>query len=218
MKKASSANTSAAAASVAPATVPVPAFRTLKTGTCPNLSESAKLGYHIGCDADSRIQLSVHSNSGKGFFSREWVSLDAIFKAIDKCPKDKPLNAFWLAPLYAGKSVNTPSFLMAVLLAEGLVKKVERNYEKVSHETFVSEVNKLIESGVDIKVEDKPKKGAAKPKASPAIDKSSPTDSGAASAKAVSTQPESSNEVVPIKKPTRKASTKVPSKAERSPL
>ena len=210
MKKATAADTTTPAASAATS---APLIRILKTGTCPNLSESAKLGYHIGCDADSRIQLSVHSNSGKGFFSREWVSLDAIFKAIDKCPKDKPLNAFWLAPLYAGKSVNTPSFLMAVLLAEGLVKKVERNYEKVSHDKFVSELNKLIESGVDIKVEDKPKRGEAKPKASPAIDKSSPTDPGAAS-----TQPESPNEVVPIKKPTRKASTKVPSKAERSPL
>ena len=168
MKKASPAmnqTSPAAPTKAAPATVPAPTFRILKTGTCPNLSESATLGYHIGCNADSRIQLSVHSNSGKGFFSREWVSLDAIFKAIDKCPKDKPLNAFWLAPLYAGKSVNTPSFLMAVLLAEGLVKKVERNYEKVSHEKFVSEVNKLIESGVDIKVEEQPKpKGDTKAK------------------------------------------------------
>jgi len=216
MKKASAAP---APSNTTPATPPAPSttaavnIRILKTSTCPNLSESAKLGYYIGCNADSRIQLSVHSNSGKGFFSREWVSLDAIFKAIDKCPKDKPLNAFWLAPLYAGKSVHTPSFLMAVLLAEGLVKKVERNYEKVSHDKFVSELNKLIASGVDIKVEDKPKRGAAKPKTSPAIDKSSPTDSGAAAI-----QPESPNEVVPIKKPTRKASTKVPSKAERSPL
>jgi hypothetical protein len=194
--------------SPAASTNAAPLIRILKTGTCPNLSESAKLGYHIGCNADSKIQLSVHSNSGKGFFSREWVSLDAIFKAIDKCPKDKPLNSFWLGSLYAGKSVNTPSFLMAVLLAEGLVKKVERNYEKVSHAGFVAEINKLIESGVDIKFEDKPKKGEAKSKASPAIDKSSPTDSGAAPAN----QPESPNEVVPIKKPTRKASTKAPSK------
>jgi hypothetical protein len=209
MKKASPAvSTTAAPATKPAAAIPTaPLIRILKSGTCPNLSESAKLGYHIGCNADSRIQLSVHSNSGKGFFSREWVSLDAIFKAIDKCPKDKPLNGFWLGPLYAGKSINTPSFLMAVLLAEGLVKKVDRNYEKVSHDGFVSEVNKLIESGVDIKVEDKPKNGEAKSKASPAIDKSSPTDSGAAS-----TQPESPNEVVPIKKPTRRSSTKAPSK------
>jgi len=196
MKKASpTVSTTAAPANKPAAAIPSePLIRILKSGTCPNLSESAKLGYHIGCTADSRIQLSVHSNSGKGFFSREWVSLDAIFKAIDKCPKDKPLNSFWLGPLYAGKSVNTPSFLMAVLLAEGLVKKVERNYEKVSHAGFVSEVNKLIEAGVDLKVDDaKPKKGEVKPKA--------------ASAPAVSTK-----EVAPIKKPTRRSSTKAPSK------
>jgi len=211
MKKATAATNQSKAVmnQTSPATVPAPLIRILKTGTCPNLSESATLGYHVGCNADSRIQLSVNSNSGKGFFSREWVSLDAVFKAIDKCPKDKPLNAFWLGPLYAGKSVNTPSFLMAVLLAEGLVKKVERNYEKVSHAAFVSEVEKLIASGVDLKVEDKPKKGEAKPKASPAIDKS--MGSGAASANATSTQSESPNEAAPIKKPTRKASANAPS-------
>ena len=138
----------------APSTPSAPLIRILKTGTCPNLSDSARLTYHIGCNAESRIQLRVHSNSGKGYFSREWVSLDAILKAIDKCPKGKPLNGFWLTPLYAGKSINTPSFLMAVLLAEGLVKKVDRNYEKVSHDGFVSEVNKLIEAGVDLKADD----------------------------------------------------------------
>lgn len=146
-----------------PTTAPI--IRILKTATCPNLSDSAKLGYHIGCNAESQIMLRVFSNSKKGFFSREWISFDAILKAIDKAPKDKPWNAFWLGPLYAGKSINTPSFLMAVLLAEGIVKKVERNYEKVSHEAFVEQVKKLIESGVDIKVEDPAKpKGDTKAK------------------------------------------------------
>lgn len=142
-----------------------PTIRILKTAACPNLSDSAKLGYHIGCNAESQIMLRVFSNSKKGFFSKEWISLDAILKAIEKCPKDKPLNGFWLGPLYAGKSINTPSFLMAVLLAEGIVKKVERNYEKVSHDAFVEQVNKLIESGVDIKVDDQAKpKGDTKAK------------------------------------------------------
>jgi hypothetical protein len=145
-------------------TTTTPIIRILKASTCPNLSDSAKLGYHIGCTTDSKIQLRVHSNTSKGFFSREWISLDAILKAIDKCPKDKPLNAFWLGSLYAGKSINTPSFLMAVLLAEDLVKKVERNYEKLSHDAFVAEVNKLIASDVDIKVEEKPRKAEVKPK------------------------------------------------------
>lgn len=175
-----------------------PIIRILKEGTCPNLSGSARLGYHIGCNAESKILLHVHSNSGSGYFSKEWVSLDAVLKALGKCPKDKPLTAFWLGSLFVGKSINTPSFLMAVLLEEALVKKVERCYELLSHDAIVSEVKKLIESGVDLRVEDKPKKGAAKSKA---------TSSKATSTKAVSTK-----EVAPIKKPTRRASTKVPSK------
>lgn len=165
-----------------------PLIRILKTATCPNLSDSAKLGYHIGCNAESKIQLRVHSNSGSGYFSREWVSLDAIFKALDKCPKDKPLTAFWLHPLLVGKSINTPSFLMAVLLAEGLVQKAERNYERCN-KGFISEVNKLIESGVDIKVEDQAKpKGDAKvkveTKAASTIKKTKPIAPGTPAIKA----------------------------------
>ena len=93
---------SVATTTTAPITTPV--IRILKTGTCPNLSGSAKLGYHIGCTPDSSIQMRVYTNSGTGYFSKEWVSLDAVFKALDKCPKDKPLNAFWLVPMYVGKS------------------------------------------------------------------------------------------------------------------
>lgn len=187
MKKASAApapsTTTAPATPAAPPTTPAANIRILKIGSCPNLSDSAKLGYMVGCNAESKIQLRVFSNSGKGYFSREWVSLDAILKAIGKCPKGKPLNGFWLTPLYAGKSVNTPSFLMAVLLAEGLVKKVDRNYEKVSHDGFVSEVNKLIEAGVDLKADEKPKKQDAKPKAEPPIKKPGRKASGTATAK-----------------------------------
>jgi hypothetical protein len=151
-------------ASIQPAAAPAvtPLLRILKTATCPNLSDSAKLGYHIGCNAESQILLRVHSNSGSGYFSKEWVSLDAVLKALDKCPKDKPLTAFWLHTLFVGKSINTPSFLMAVLLAEGLVKKVERNYERCDHKEFVSEMNKLIDSGAGVKIDAEPK---AKPKA-----------------------------------------------------
>ena len=212
MNKASSvvSNTAAPATKPAAAIPTAPLIRILKTSTCPNLSGSAKLSYHIGCTPESKIQFRIFANTGSGFFSKEWVSFDAILKAIDKCPKDKPLNAFWLGSLYAGKSINTPSFLMAVLLAEGLVKKVERNYEKVSHAGFVSEVNKLIASGVDLKVEDKPKKAKAhkvdaKPQqVEPQKDEAKPK---AASAPAVPTK-----EVASIKKPTRRASTKVPAK------
>lgn len=146
-------------------TVSAPLIRILKNGTCPNLSDSAKLGYHIGCNAESQIMLRVHSNTGSGYFSREWVSMDALLKALDKAPKEKPLTAFWLHPLFVGKSINTPSFMMAVLLEEGLVKKVERCYELVSPDAFVGEVNKLIASGVDLKFEEKPKKAGIKPKA-----------------------------------------------------
>lgn len=188
MKKSTAAQVTTKASDVVAdqpsAAASAPLVRILKIGTCPNLSESAKLGYMIGCTPGSKIQLRVHSNSGSGYFSREWVSLDAAFKALDKCPKDKPLNAYWLGPLFVGKSINTPSFLMAVLLAEGLVKKVDRNYERTDPASFVGEVKKLIASGVDLKVDDEPTKKAATPKAEPLIKKPARRASRAAPAKA----------------------------------
>lgn len=178
MKQAKSVTTTPAAAESAPL------IRILKTGTCPNLSESATLGYMVGCTADSKIQLRVHSNTGSGYFSREWVSLDAVSKALDKCPKDKPLNAYWLGSLFVGKSINTPSFLMAVLLAEGLVEKVERNYARLDPAGFIGKVKKLIEAGVDLKIEEPPKKAQVKPKVEQFIQKPTRRASRALPAKA----------------------------------
>ena len=188
MKKSTAAEVATKAvdvvASSSPASTSAPLIRILKVRTCPNLSDSATLGYMLGCTPESKIQLRIHSNSGSGYFSREWVSLDAIFRALDKCPKDKPLNAFWLGPLLVGKSINTPSFLMAVLLAEGLVKKADRNYERLNPTGFIGEVNKLIESGVDLKVDDESAKKVAKPKAEPPIKKLARKTSRTATTKA----------------------------------
>lgn len=188
MKKSTAAQVATQAADVVAdqpsAAASAPLVCILKVGTCPNLSESAKLGYMIGCTPESKVQLRVSSNSGSGYFSREWVSLDAVFKALDKCPKDKPLNAYWLGSLFAGKSINTPSFLMAVLLAEGLVKRVDRNYERLDPAGFVGEVKKLIEAGADLKVDDEPARKAAKPKAEPPIKKPARRASRTATTKA----------------------------------
>lgn len=130
-------------------------IRILKQETCPSLTGKSKLTYHIGCTADSAIYIRIYSNSGGGFFSQEWLAWPAIEQTLKKVKSGVPINSIHLSRLFKGKSVNTPSFLMAALRHEKLVKPIEgrqRSNELGDIDDFVDRVNQLIASDVDIKV------------------------------------------------------------------
>ena len=134
-------------------------IRIVKIGTTTNVSGKHKLTYHIGCDTESDIYFRVYENSGGGYFSTEWVSLKAIQQAIEQ--GRKPTTSFALYGLFNGKSVNTPAFLLAALLKEGLVNIHEDNqrcYAAANPDPFINEINLLIASDINIQIEDKPKK------------------------------------------------------------
>ncbi len=134
----------------------IPIIRILKIGACPNLSGKSNLGYHIGYSPESEICFRVVSNSGGGYFSPEWVLLTSIREALDKAPK--PITSFSLSALFRGKSVNTPSFLFAALLAEGLVQRDEENlrcYIVMPPDAFMADILQLIEAGTDLKAPQK---------------------------------------------------------------
>jgi hypothetical protein len=150
-----------------PATEPV--IRILKVGSCPSLSGKSTLTYHIGCTPKSNISIRVHANTGGGYFSKEWVLLSTIQHALEK--GNKQITAMIIQPLFRGKSANTPAFLLAVLKQEGLVqlsKDKQRCHEYIGTDKFMTEIKKLINSAVDLKVESKSnqatpiKKAAAK--------------------------------------------------------
>ncbi len=133
--------------------------RIVKVGTSTNVSGKHKLTYHIGCNANSDIHFRVYENSGGGYFSTEWVSLLAIQEAIEQ--GRKPTTSFALYGLFNGKSVNTPAFLLAALLKEGLVQIHQDNhrcYASTDPSPFIAEINQLIASNINIKVEPLPKK------------------------------------------------------------
>ena len=130
-------------------------MRVLATGTCDTLSGSSKLTYHIGCVPDGEIYLRVHSNTGGGFFSQEWISLQDILTALKKRPEGKPITSILLGPLFRGKSANTPGFLMAVLLHEKVVRSMQgklRRHELMDSSAFKSKVDKLLSDGGKAKV------------------------------------------------------------------
>jgi len=109
-------------------------IRILKIANCPNLSESSTLTYHVGVADDGEILFRLWKNTGAGYFSAEWVSINAIKAASDKVPADKPITSFILNQLFVGRSANNPSFLFAVLKQEGFVQRSEidiRCYDRV---------------------------------------------------------------------------------------
>lgn len=138
--------------------VAVPAIRVLKIASCPSLSGRSTLTYHLGISPDSDIKLRVFANSGGGFFSRDWVSLKAISQIMEKRTAANPVVSSSFGGLFAGKSVNTTGFILAVLKHLGLVKHIKekpRCYEAVDLSSFMAELKALIESSVDFNT-DKP--------------------------------------------------------------
>lgn len=140
-----------------PAPVTPPAVRIVKISTCPSLSGKSTLTYHLGCTGKAEIQIRVAANSGGGFFSVEWIALNTIQKVFARIPPDRPITSYPLQQLFRGKSVNTPSFLMAVLKHEGLVVPMtdkRRRFECVDPAAFIAMVKGLAASAIDLKVED----------------------------------------------------------------
>ena len=129
-------------------------MRILKVGSCSSRSGKSMLTYHIGCTPESTVHFRVYANSGNGFFSKEWLSLKTILELLPK--GGQTFTAFDLQPLLRGKSVNTPEFLLAVLVEEGLVKAAEkkRSYELAEPSPFMDKIKLLIESKTALKDED----------------------------------------------------------------
>ena len=91
----------------------------LKRASCPTLSGKSTLHYELGLDAKQALLFRITACNGGGFFSKEWVTLPAIRSALQK---SKAVTAILLFPLFKGKSVNTPGYLLAVLRAEKLIQ------------------------------------------------------------------------------------------------
>ena len=100
-------------------------IRGLNAGTSASPSGKAKLTNHIGFKADEQIQLRVHGNTGKGYFSKEWVAFSSISQALSRVPKDKAITSTSFKGVFQGKSVNSAGFLLGVLKNEALIRPLK---------------------------------------------------------------------------------------------
>ena len=121
-----------------------PAINIILTSKCPTISGKSTLTYNTGADDDDKIFIRVFSNSGGGYFSKEWISLDHITSVLSDVTGEH-ITSINLIPLFKGKSVNTPGYLLAVLLKEGLLAPIEdkkRKYQFTGTDKFMAKVAK----------------------------------------------------------------------------
>lgn len=124
-----------------------PEVRVLRGGTCPSLSSKSKLTYEFGCNAAGELQVRITKNSAAGYFSQDWMAWDQLLKVLAK-NGSRPITSHTLSPLFAGKSVNTAGFLLAVLKKEGLVQHMAekpRCYEPMDATAFLADLQILLE-------------------------------------------------------------------------
>ncbi len=134
-------------------------IRTLKTGNCSSRSGKSKLTYLIGADANSEIHFRIHSNTGNGFFNNDWIPLETLLELLSK--SGGAFTSFALYPLLKGKSNNTPAFIIAALLEEGIIHRstsLKRCYDLSSLNIFMDRIKPLIDVKTIIKEESKPSK------------------------------------------------------------
>ncbi len=127
--------------------IPESPMRILKVGTTSSLSNRSTLGYAIGCDDTNAIFLSLRSNTAAGMFSTNWIAFLDIAEALVHADK---ITSATLSGLYANTSRNNAGFMLAVLLAEGLVSPIERYYTRNDFKPFLQHINSLIDAGVDL--------------------------------------------------------------------
>ena len=119
--------------------------RILKTASCKTLSAKSTLTYQIGSE-DDELHIRISKNTGGGFFSDEWISMNDIQSVLEEHPAGTPVTSFLLQPIFQGKSVNTPAFLLAALAHEKLLIPMQgkkRSHEPVGSDEFTAKVEKM---------------------------------------------------------------------------
>ncbi len=135
--------------------VPAVPMRILKIGESSSLSGRSQLTYNIGCNAEGDIHVKVVANSGRGQFNADAIPLAAIEKLLTAHPADKPMTSRVMQPVFRSKSANSPAFLFACLLAEGLVKAgadKDSVYLLGDIDSLKQEMAALIAAGTDLAV------------------------------------------------------------------
>lgn len=120
-------------------------LRVLHSETCASLSNRSTLTFQLG-RRDSEFIFRIVGNTARGCFAAEWVTWTSALALLQSTT---PLNATALHPLFAGKSINTSGFLMAVLLHVGAIKaspNQRQGYELADLSDWMARMGALMSS------------------------------------------------------------------------
>ena len=101
-------------------------IKVIATKTCPSLSGKSQITYKLGLSEDDTLHIRLHENSGGGFFNGGWYPAGAIVAALRDVEADESVTSRAIAPLFRGRSANTPAFLTAALRNEGALLPYKR--------------------------------------------------------------------------------------------
>lgn len=91
----------------------------LKTAVCESISGRSTLTYQLSENTeDGSIYMRITENTGNGYFSNDWLKLDAL---IEQAYYEKYITAISINQFFSGRSVNTGAFLLAALRQEGII-------------------------------------------------------------------------------------------------
>lgn len=102
-----------------------PTLKIVSTSKTQTISGKSTITYNLGIDDAGHFFIRIFGNTGGGFYSNEWVSMDYIKELLAGIPKDRPITSLYLSPLFKKKSVNTPGFLLVALVSEKLLSPLE---------------------------------------------------------------------------------------------
>jgi hypothetical protein len=118
-------------------------IRIIKITDCGKLTapKITTLTYNIGVADSSNIHFRVTDNKTGGLFSPEWIALDAILDTVKTAPDAKPFSALIFDRLFTYRSANNAGFLVAALLAEGVLQR----YKETRRMVIIGEPDKFLE-------------------------------------------------------------------------
>lgn len=117
------------------------------TGTCPSLSQRSTLSYAVGRYTDTQqLCVQLTGNTARGMFAKDWIEASRIDGLVQGATA---LTSKHLQQLYAGKSINSGGFLLAILKHVGLVLPNPENSRLCIHvpgQTFETAMQAHIDS------------------------------------------------------------------------
>jgi hypothetical protein len=120
-----------------------PVIKVVASKSCPSLSGKCTIGYKLGLDPEGNLHVRLHQNSGGGFFNHDWIPAQALVDALTEADTGESVTSMALAPLFRGRSANSPAFFAAVLRSEGALLP----YRKTSRYHLLGDLAAFLQAG-----------------------------------------------------------------------